>query len=1170
MNYEKEFQDEKYLTATIPEDAENASSEKSGEAAASDADQRIQFVPSAFPDRGRPENKDGDLSVYTTQLTRRSSRAQSVVSIPQVISQTDAQHRKREKEEGERHVDIDEHLHTHEEVAERYKTRIDMGKPGDSPGLTREQAAQMLAEHGPNILKPPTRRHPFLKYLDSLTSLFNLLLILAGILEYILLAINYHDNFPNTYLGAILIAVALINAFIEFYQQQKSAKLLESFLNMIPANCMCVRDGKLTRMAATDLVPGDVVHVRMGDKTPADLLIFSASDCKVDNSSLTGESEPQERGTENDMRNPLEATNLLFNSCLIVDGEAYGVVIRTGDATVLGQIASLTAGEEKSTSPLSQEIENFVKIIATVAMVTAVIFFGIAMPVNGNNISLALRFAIGIFVAWVPEGLPATTTMLLTIAAKRMAAENVLVKDLQGVETLGAVTLLATDKTGTLTRNQMTTTSVWTCGETYAASGVSGDEQQIALDQPGIKEVLLISSLCGRAKFDRTDVPIKEREVLGDATESGLVRWAAGKLPAFDNLATEYPKVFELPFNSDTKWHMSIHKKAHANGSLTLYLKGAPERVLLLCNRILTGTDGQCTELTDEYKNAYNETYEHMASLGQRVLGFAEMLLPGDQYPEDFAFDKKLKNYPAGDFIFVGLASLQDPPKHGVRKAIGEAREAGIKVIMVTGDHPLTAEAIGRKINLMLRKTKAMVAKETNRAIEEVGEDEFKAVVVHGEQIDSMTDTEWDNIFWKDEIIFARTSPKHKLEIVRRAQSMGHIVSVTGDGVNDAPALKKADLGIAMNMSGSDVSKEAASMILLDDNFASIVKGIKEGRLIFVNLKKSIQYTISHSTPEVIPNLLFAVVPIPLPISAILILVIDLGFELIAALSFAWDPPETEEGLMKLPPRKPVTRETTNVFRRRALRKTQSHFDEEAGIVVSPENQTRIQKHLYTVKQWFTREYWSDKFENTGAEVLVDGPLLSWAYLEIGLIEAIAALFSFFYVLHSRGISPYDARMMQKGAGHPTNYFTADAVEYKGLDAHAQVDALAAAQSMYYWSVMTMQIFNLFACKTRLTLPFGKYMFKNKVTFCSIAGGVALASLIIYVPGVETVFGTTHTLNVLYWLIPMVFGCFLIAYASLRMIVRRKLKPTKWNPEVAGLQMYPTMRTVRSMDLTRI
>ncbi|KAH8897781.1 P-type cation exchange, alpha subunit of ATPase [Thozetella sp. PMI_491] len=1119
------------------------------------ADHRIQFAPGVRP--SAPRRPTGDDGISISRPARHS-----VVSIPQVISEKERERRERAES---KNVDIDEHLMMHQDVAERYKTRINLDKPADSHGLAGEQAAQLLQEHGLNVLTPPKKRHPFLKFLDCLRSLFNLLLILAGILEYILLGIDFKNNFQNTYLGAILIAVAHLNAFIEFYQQQKSQALLESFLNMIPAKCMCLRDGKLSQMDASQLVPGDVVFVRMGDKTPADILVFSASDCKVDNSSLTGESEPQERLKDNDMQNPLEATNLMFNSTLVVSGEAYGIVVRTGDNTVLGQIAHLTAGEEKRQSPLAHEIDNFVKIIATIAIATALIFFGIAFPVNNNNTSLALNFAIGIFVAWVPEGLPATVTMLLTIAAKRMASQNVLVKDLQGVETLGAITLLATDKTGTLTRNQMAVANIWTCNELYQASASVIAEKNVAMpEKPGVLDILHISALCSRAKFDRTDVPIKDREILGDATEAGLIRYAADQLSDYESLAEKYPKIFELPFNSDTKWHMSIHKKPHANGTFTLFIKGAPERVWKLCNRILTGQAGASTPLTDFHKTAYDETYEHMASRGHRVLGFAELLLPGDQYPEDFVFDKKTKNYPLGNFVFVGLASLQDPPKHGVREAIGRCRAAGVKVVMVTGDHPLTAEAIGRKINLMLGETRAMVAKRTGRRIEDVGESDYSAVVIHGEQIDSLTDAEWDQIFWKDEIIFARTSPKHKLEIVRRAQSMGHIVGVTGDGVNDSPALKKADLGIAMNKSGSDVSKEAASMILLDDNFASTVRGIEEGRLIFVNLKKSIKYTISHSTPEVIPNLLYVIAPIPLPLSAILILVIDLGFELFAALSFAWDPPETKDGLMKLPPRKPVTPKTATIFRRRALRRTGTRFDEESGTIV-PKDQTRLQRLSDRTRQLFSREYWADKFEPTGAEVLVDGPLLSWAYLEIGLIETVGALTSYFVVMQRRGISPYDAHAMQRAG----IYWTSDSPAYNGIDGPTQFDILAEAQSMYYWAIMTMQMFNLFACKARLTLPFGRYMFANRATFYCIAAGAALAAFIVYTPGVEYVFGTTRNLLPLYWLVPMAFGCVLIVYAALRMVIGRRAKPIRWNPEIQGLQMFPTIRTFRTMSSRR-
>nr|CDP29118.1 Putative type IIC NA+/K+/H+-transporting ATPase [Podospora anserina S mat+] len=1086
-------------------------------------------------------------------------------SIPQVITGEEKARRERQQEK-ERKVNVVEHLMSPQDVATQYRTIINLDKPSESFGLTSQQAAALLQEHGQNVLTPPKKRHPFLKYLDYLTSLFNLLLILAGVLEYILLAIDFKANFPNTYLGAILIIVANINAFIEFYQQSKSQALLDSFLNMIPAKCMCLRDGKLSQLDASALVPGDVVFVRMGDKTPADILVFSASDCKVDNSSLTGESEPQDRTTDNDMKNPLEAHNLMFNSTLCVSGEAFGIVIRTGDNTVLGQIASLTAGEAKVTSPLTVEIGNFVKIIATIAIFTALTFFGVSFPVNNNNVSLALNFAIGVFVAWVPEGLPATVTILLTIAAKRMASQNVLVKDLQGVETLGAITLLATDKTGTLTRNQMTVANIWTCGAMYeAARGALVDRRIATPDSPGILEILHISSLCTRAKFDRTDVPIYQREILGDATESGLIRYASDQLLGFDNLAEKYPKVFEIPFSSETKWHMSIHKKAHSNGALTLYIKGAPERVWRLCNRLLVQGDGSNALLTDDHKGAYNDIYEDMASRGHRVLGFAMLELPGDQYPEDFTFDKKAKSYPLGDFVFVGLASLQDPPKHGVREAIGSCRAAGVKVIMVTGDHPLTAEAIARKINLMLGETRERVAKRTERLIEQVQEHEYNAIVIHGEQIDGLSDQQWNDIFWKDEIIFARTSPKHKLEIVRRAQEMGHIVGVTGDGVNDSPALKKADLGIAMNKSGSDVSKDAASMILLDDNFASTVRGIREGRLIFINLKKSIKYTISHSMPEVIPNLLYVIVPIPLPLTAILILVIDLGFELIAALSFAWDPPETSEGLMKLPPRKPVTPESAERFRRRQIRRTGGRWDQEANVVIlPPENRSKFKTLLHNTGHMFTKQYWADKFEGGDAEVLVDGPLLSWAYLEIGIIEAVGAMFSFFFVLHMRGISMRDAYLMQKGAGAPTNYWTKDAAPYKGIDGQTQYDILAEAQSMYYWAIMTMQMFNLFACKTRYTLPFGRYMFANRVTFYCILAGAALAAFIIYTPGVEIVFGTTRNLLPLYWLIPMAFGCLLIAYAAVRMLITRHTNPTKWNPEIAGLQMHPTMWSQRS------
>ncbi|KAF9433482.1 hypothetical protein BGZ76_009404 [Entomortierella beljakovae] len=1062
--------------------------------------------------------------------------------------------KEKEKAAKDKQLDITEHLFPIEEIAARHGVSLDPSKASNSKGLDSSVAAQRLIENGPNILSPPKQISPFMKFIHCLTSLFNLLLILAGVLNYVLLAVDPKGNKVNTYLGAILIAVAFINAGIEFYQAQKSAAVLQSFLNLMPQKCFVVRDQKVIQITASDLVLGDVVFARMGDKIPADIMIFACTDMKVDNSSLTGETDPQDRNPQNDHQNPLEARNLAFNGSLVVNGEGYGLVIRTGDNTVLGQIAGLTAGEDSGKSPLTREIDDFVKIIASIAIATAIIFFLIGYFVvyrskGSSGISSTLNFAIGVFVAWVPEGLPATVTMLLTIAAKRMATQNVLVKDLTGVETLGAITLLATDKTGTLTRNQMTVTNIWSSNNIYSAFRSAANEgSPFDASSPGIPEVLVIASLCSRAKFDRTDVPISERQVLGDATESGLTRFAAANISNFDDLNDLYPKVFEVPFNSDNKWAMTIHHKEHTSGKFTLLIKGAPERILRLCNTILI--DNQAVPLTAEHSKAYDNMYALMASKGHRVLALAQLLMPRSQYPDDHVFDKEKKNYPTTELCFVGLISLEDPPKHGVREAIGRCRSAGIRVMMVTGDHPLTAEAIGRKINLVLSDTKEMVAKQRRCSIEEVGDDEYNAIVIHGEQIDSLQDRDWDLIFSKPEVIFARTSPKHKLQIVKQAQALGHIVGVTGDGVNDSPALKKADLGIAMNISGSDVSKEAAAMILLDDNFASTVRGIEEGRLIFTNLKKSIQYTITHSMPEVIPNLLYVIASIPLPISAMLILVIDLGFELFISLTYAWDSPESKTGLMKLPPRKPVTPSSIERRRRLATRTVASTIDPESGNEVKPSFAARFSHEF---KSMFTAVYWREKFETTEDEILVDAGLLSWAYLEVGIIETVGALVTFFVVLYKEGgFTPAQAIQMQKND------------EFSSASLAHNQEVLAKAQSCFYLGIMIMQLFNLFACKTRYTLPFGKYMFSNVRTFIGITFGCGLGFLIVYCPGFPVVFGTSNDTPFVYLLIPFAFGIFIIFYATVRQLLLRKFKPTTFNDEILGLNMMPTMKTIFS------
>ncbi|KAK7024036.1 cation-ATPase-N domain-containing protein [Favolaschia claudopus] len=1068
-------------------------------------------------------------------------------------------------------ADITEHRVALVDLADTLETSLDINDPGKSHGLSATEAASRLTRDGPNILTPPKKRSPLRQYIDRLLTMFNVLLIIAGILEYVLLGIDFHNNFANTYLGGILIAVAFLNAFIDWYQVQKSEAILASFLAMIPPSCRVVRDGTIESIPAKDLVVGDVVLVRSGDKTPADLVLFAATDFKVDNSSLTGESEPQERlalkkGSES---RPVEAQNLAFNSTLVVNGEAWGIVVRTGDHTFIGQIASLTGGESGNQSPLAREIGQFVIKVSSIALLFAVVFFvvGITTAYKGKA-SQTVTFAVSILVAFVPEGLPSVVTLLLSIAAKRMAKQNVLVKDLQGVETLGSLTLLATDKTGTLTRNQMTVTNLWSGGRMYSAFQSNNDDDTTAafsLEASGMRQMVDIAALNSRVKFDKTDVPFDQRQILGDATETGLTRFAGRYLSTgYDRHQQDFPKVFEVPFNSTNKWALVIVNKPHDDGVLSAYLKGAPERVLAKCSTYLK--DGVLVPMTDEFRRAYDDAYNYMASRGHRVIACAQSLLPREQYAANHEFSRTDDNYPISDYCFVGLVSLEDPPKHGVREAIGTLRLAGIKVMMVTGDHPKTAEAIARKINLIIGDTRETLAARTGRSVDEIYEDEVNAVVIHGDGIDDLQGWQWDQIFAKEEIVFARTSPKHKLEIVKRAQALGHIVGVTGDGVNDSPALKKADLGIAMNISGSDVSKEAANMILLDDNFASTVKGVAEGRQIFVNLKRSIQYTLSHSTPEVIPQLLYVVVPIPLPLSAILILVIDLGFELFVALSFAWDKPETIDGLMRMTPRKPVNERSILSIKRKALRRTKTlRRDPETQEVIPP---SKFSVLMSKFKKPFTREYWEDATEPTDGETLVDSKLLSYSYLEAGVIEMLGALVAYFVVFFKAGFTPHDLFRAQKfGASSGQAYFTKSSPDFindrgQTLTASQQVDALAQAQSIVYLSVFIIQCFNVFAVKAKFTFPFGKAAVGNKLNFAGIMAGAVLNMFIIYTPPLHVVFGGSFHLSPLYWLIPVAFGVLLLVWASIRVLIMRKSVESARVKDIQGLMMFPTMRTM--------
>merc|ERR1712137_487862 len=652
---------------------------------------------------------------------------------------------------------------------------------------------------------------------------------------------------------------------------------MESFKNLVPQYALVRRNGEKVTIPAVELTLGDVVEVKFGDRIPADLRVLESRNFKVDNSSLTGESEPQSRGPEFTHDNPLETKNLAFFPTNAVEGTAKGMVINIGDWTVMGRIAGLASGLDMGETPIAKEIAHFIHIITGVAVFLGVTFFIIAF-ILGYHWLDAVIFLIGIIVANVPEGLLATVTVCLTLTAKRMASKNCLVKNLEAVETLGSTSTICSDKTGTLTQNRMTVAHMWIDNkivEADTSEDQSGSGSQAWKTSSGWKTLERVAALCNRAEFKggQDGVSILKREVNGDASEAAILKCTELSLGDVMSYRARNKKVCEIPFNSTNKFQVSIHETEDKNDNRhLLVMKGAPERIVDRCSTIVI--DGRELPMTEEWKNAFEAAYMELGGLGERVLGFCDYMLPADKYPNGYPFDAEDVNFPLEGLRFVGLMSMIDPPRAAVPDAVAKCRSAGIKVIMVTGDHPITAKAIARSVGIISEGTETVedIAARKNIDVADVNPREARAAVVHGGELKDLEAEQLDEILmYHTEIVFARTSPQQKLIIVEGCQRMGAIVAVTGDGVNDSPALKKADIGVAMGIAGSDVSKQAADMILLDDNFASIVTGVEEGRLIFDNLKKSIAYTLTSNIPEISPFLLFILTDVPLPLGTVTI-----------------------------------------------------------------------------------------------------------------------------------------------------------------------------------------------------------------------------------------------------------------------------------------------------------
>ncbi|ELK29258.1 Potassium-transporting ATPase alpha chain 2, partial [Myotis davidii] len=791
-------------------------------------------------------------------------------------------------------IDLDDHKLSNKELETKYHTNI-------VTGLSSTQAAELLARDGPNALSPPKETPEIIKFLKQMVGGFSILLWAGAILCWIAYGIQYSSDksssLDNVYLGTVLALVVILTGIFAYYQEAKSTNIMASFSKMIPQQALVIRDSEKKIIPAEQLVVGDIVEIKGGDQIPADIRLLFAQGCKVDNSSLTGESEPQSRSCEFTHDDPLETKNIGFYSTTCLEGTATGMVINTGDRTIIGQIASLASGVGNEKTPIAIEIKHFVHIVAGVAISIGVLFFIIAVSMKYRVLD-SIIFLIGIIVANVPEGLLATVTVTLSLTAKRMAKKNCLVKNLEAVETLGSTSIICSDKTGTLTQNRMTVAHLWFDNQIFMAD-TSEDQLKQTFDQSSGTWASLskIIALCNRAEFrpGQERVPIMKRVVVGDASETALLKFSEVVLGDVMEIRKRNHKVAEIPFNSTNKFQLSIHKTDDPiDKRFLMVMKGAPEKVLEKCSTIMV--NGQEQPLNNSTAEAFYTAYMELGGLGERVLA--------DEFPETYSFDVDAMNFPMSDLCFVGLLSMIDPPRSTVPDAITKCRSAGIKVIMVTGDHPITAKAIAKSVGIISANSETVedIAKRLNVAVEQVNKQDAKAAVVTGMELKDMSEDQLDEVLTSyPEIVFARTSPQQKLIIVEGCQRQDAVVAVTGDGVNDSPALKKADIGIAMGIAGSDAAKNAADMVLLDDNFASIVTGVEEGRLIFDNLKKTIAYTLTKNIAELCPFLIYIIVGVPLPLGTITILFIDLGTDIVPSIALAYE--KAESDIMNRKPR---------------------------------------------------------------------------------------------------------------------------------------------------------------------------------------------------------------------------------------------------------------------------
>ncbi|KAF2763245.1 P-type ATPase-like protein [Pseudovirgaria hyperparasitica] len=951
-------------------------------------------------------------------------------------------------------------------------------------GLAKEQVARKLKDYGPNVFSSPPSQWAKKTFL-YLFGGFGSILFVASILVFIAWKpLGKPPQVANLALAVVLAIVWVIQACFSFYQDWSSSRVMASITSMIPDEAIVLRDGQQIRIAGSEIVPGDIIYLRLGNKLPADVrYVHVSADAKFDRSVLTGETVPIRGSTVSTDDNFLETACIGMAGTHCVSGEATGVVVATGDNSVFGRLAKLTSAPNTGLTNLEREIYYFVSVIVGVMLTMVIVVITVWATwlrkdhPNWLSVSNLIIACVSVAVAFIPEGLPIAVTSSLTITANIMKRNQILCKSLKTVETLGSVSVICSDKTGTLTRNSMTVTDIMVEQQSLTAVAASGVMETNGTAKPVSAPVLtlsclsLIGALCNAGEFDAATVsePLACRKVFGDATDQAVLRFAES-LRSVAEARSQWASVHRVAFNSKNKFmaqlvrSSGIHDASSTNSTVLLTLKGAPDVLLPRCTHYLTSA-GINEAIDSVYSTYLEQTKDRWSREAKRVIIFAQKEIPTEKMPapDSYEFEDWIMEQAASSLGIVGLVAITDPVRQEIPDVIRTLRGAGIKFHMVTGDFRLTAQAIAENcgiitahsvddISALSRSTSVPSTAVSSYGGVDMNPQNPRAIVLSGPDMMQLDEDQWENLCAYDEIVFARTTPEQKLRIVKEFQKRKETVGMTGDGVNDAPSLKAADIGIAMG-GGSEVAIEAADMVLLD-SFAAIVEAVKYGRVVFDNLKKTICYLLpAGSFSEFWPIMTNVLFGLPQILSSFLMIIICCFTDCAAAIAIAYEKPEADVLLRK--PRNPAK------------------------------------------------------------DRLVNFKLIGYAYGFIGVLQTVSSFAMSYWFASRRGIT---FGTLWFGFGTvPSNMSMA---EYTSI--------LNTASSIYFVTLVVMQWFNLMAVRTRrLSIlqhpPLFRVDTRNVYLFPAIVFALLIAVFFNYVPTFQQNLSTS-TIPVAHWFLPMAFG----------------------------------------------